>query len=69
MGLSASSGASMGLSASADPDVLCRESREFVEFGEGKGTKPLGLARGRCRRRDLAVRFRSLAVVHRFEFG
>ena len=52
-----SGGASMGLSASASPDVLRREFCEFVEFGEGKGTKPLGLARGRCRRRDLAVGF------------
>ena len=69
MGLSASGGASMGLSASADPDVLLRESREFVESGESKGTKPLGLAQERCRPRDLAVEFRSLAVVHRFEFG
>ena len=69
MGLSASGGASMGLSASADPNILRRESCEFVESGESKGTKPLGLARGRCRRRDLAVEFRSLAIVHRFEFG
>ena len=69
MGLSTSGGASMGLSMSADPDVLRRESREFVESGEGKGTKPLGLAWGHCRRRDLAVGFRSLVVVHRFKFG
>jgi hypothetical protein len=59
MGLSTSDGASMGLSASTGPDVLRHEFREFVESGEGKGTKP----------RDLAVGFRSLAVVHRFEFG
>ena len=59
MGLSASDGASMGLSTSAGPDVLCHEFREFVEFSEGKGMKP----------HDLAVGFRSLAVVHRFEFG
>ena len=69
MGLSASDGASMGLSASASPNVLRREFCEFVEFGEGKGTKPLGLARGRCQQRDLAVGFRSLAIVHYFEFG
>jgi hypothetical protein len=69
MGSSASGGASMGLSASADPDVLRHESREFMESGESKGTKLVGLARGRCCRRDLAVEFRSLAVVHRFEFG
>jgi hypothetical protein len=69
MGLSASGGASMGLSASVGPDVLRREFRKFVESGEGKGTKQLGLARGRCQRRDLAVGFRSLAIVHCFEFG
>ncbi|GMY14288.1 hypothetical protein FCV25MIE_09527 [Fagus crenata] len=59
----------MGLSVSAGLDVLRREFCEFVESGEGKGTKPLGLARGRCQRRDLAVGFRSLAIVHCFEFG
>ena len=69
MGLSVSGGASMGLSASAGPDILRREFYEFVEFDEGKGTKPLALARGRCQWRDLAVGFQSLAVVHRFQFG
>ena len=59
----------MGLSASVGPDVLRRKFRKFVESGEGKGMKPLGLARGCCRQRDLAVGFRSLAIVHRFEFG
>ena len=59
MGLSASDGASMGLSTSAGPDVLCHEFCEFVESSEGKGMKP----------HDLAVGFRSLAIVHYFEFG